>query len=110
MLWRQKDWERNSVQMLARAHFSHKQCTNKNNHELQDMLHDIGINWNDLPTSHKRGRCIVKETIPHYVQPNPNTNIKITISTRSKWVVDNEIPIFSQDKNYIEKYLKLEEE
>ena len=97
MLWRQKDWERNSVQMLARAHFSHKECTNKNNHELQDMLHTIGVNWNDLPTSHKRGRCIVKEIY------------MVESASRSRWVVDNEIPIFSQDKNYIEKYLELEQ-
>jgi tRNA(His) guanylyltransferase len=52
-IWRQKDAERNSIQMLAQSHFSHKQLYLKKIPDLHDMLHEKGINWNDLPTYKK---------------------------------------------------------
>lgn len=103
-LWRQQDATRNSVQMLARSLYSHKQCENKNNTELQELIFQKGINWNDCPTSQKRGRCIVKKISPK-TSLNPKTGEYIT-ANRSEWVVDNEIPIFSQDRSYISKYVE----
>lgn len=102
-LWRQQDATRNSVQMLARSLYSHKECTNKNNSELQELIFQKGINWNDCPTSQKRGRCIVKQ-YTEKTALNPKTN-KYEVAVRSAWVVDNEIPIFSQDRNYINQYV-----
>jgi tRNA(His) guanylyltransferase len=102
-LWRQQDATRNSVQMLARSLYSHKECENKNNSELQEMCFKKGVNWNDCPTSQKRGRCIVKRLSP-LTRLNPKTNEYIT-TERSEWVVDDEIPIFSADRNYVEQYV-----
>jgi tRNA(His) 5'-end guanylyltransferase len=102
-LWRQQDATRNSVQMLARSLYSHKQCEDKNNSELQELCHEKGVNWNDCPTSQKRGRCIVKITA-FCDGKDPRTG-EVTKSLRTKWTVDNEIPIFSQDKSYINGYL-----
>lgn len=102
-LWRQQDATRNSVQMLARSLYSHKECENKNNSELQELIFRKGINWNDSPTSQKRGRCLVKTQYEH-VGVNPKTGESIP-SMRSAWKVDNEIPIFSQDRQYIEKFV-----
>lgn len=107
-LWRQQDATRNSVQMLARSLYSHKQCTDKNNSELQEMCFQKGVNWNDCPTSQKRGRCIVKQ-----LSNREATNLKTgetVIALRSEWVVDNEIPIFSQDRSYISQYVYTENE
>lgn len=104
-LWRQKDCERNSVQMLARSLYSHKECNNKNNSELQEMIFQKGINWNNLPTHQKRGRCIVKK---HYTKEVMGANGIINSIKRSNWVVDNEIPIFSTDKNYINNFVNFE--
>lgn len=102
-LWRQQDATRNSVQMLARSLYSHKQCENKNNSDLQEMCFQKGQNWNDLPTSQKRGRCIVKiKTIKPAYNPQSQTTV---MSERSEWAVDNEIPIFSQDRRYIEQFV-----
>jgi len=98
LLWRQNDWTRNSVQMLGRSLYSQKECHGKNNSQLQDMIHAKGQNWNDLPTHLKRGRCIVKKAY------------EVDGVTRYKWEVDNDIPIFSKDRNYIEQYLKTEDE
>lgn len=106
-LWRQKDATRNSVQMLARSLYSHKQCNNKKNSELQEMCFQKGVNWNNLPTDQKRGRCIVKQT---FVKENIHLPTGQTVqSNRSRWVVDNNIPIFTQDKTYINKFVNIEE-
>jgi tRNA(His) guanylyltransferase len=96
-LWRQQDATRNSIQSLARTKFSATQCFGKSCSELQEMLHKAGTNWNDLPTSFKRGRCVVKETY------------QVGEQTRSRWVVDSEIPVFSQDREYIGRLLAVEE-
>jgi len=100
-LWRQQDWTRNSVQMLARSMYSDKECFKKNNAALQEMCFQKGKNWNDLPTALKRGRCVVKES---YEVTTPTGEA----SQRSRWVVDSEIPIFSENRDYIEKYLERE--
>lgn len=102
-LFRQQDATRNSVQMLARSLYSHKQCEDKNNSELQEMCFQKGINWNDCPTSQKRGRCIVK-IMTDKIGHNPVTGESIE-AKRSEWVVDNDIPVFSQNTHYINKYL-----
>ena len=102
-LWRQQDATRNSVQMLARTLYSHKQLQNKGNSELQELCFQKGVNWNDCLTSQKRGRCIVK-TKTMKEGKNPKTG-QVFIAERSEWVVDNEIPVFSQDRDYINKYV-----
>lgn len=63
------------------------------------LFQEHGVNWNDYPTHLKRGSCCVKVT----TEDSDGNNIK------SSWVVDDEIPIFTQDRNYIDRLL-LEEE
>lgn len=58
ILWRELDATRNSIQSAARSVYSHKQCLNKNTGELQEMLFQQGINWNDYPDSFKRGTFV----------------------------------------------------
>ncbi len=60
-IWRQQDATRNSVQMLARSLYSHKECNNKNNSELQEMTFQKGFNWNDEPAGFRRGRYIHRQ-------------------------------------------------
>ncbi len=56
LIWREQDAARNSVSMVAQAHFSHKQLLGKHSGAMQDMLMEThGINWNDLPDSRRRG-------------------------------------------------------
>lgn len=83
LIWRQQDATRNSVQGLGQKHFSQRQLEGKSCGQIQDMLMlEKGINWNDAPTKFKRGSCCIK--------------------TDDGWKIDNEIPIFTQDRNYIE--------
>ena len=107
-IWRQQDATRNSIQMVAQSNFSHKELQGKSCNVLQDMLHEQkGINWNDYPTVCKRGSCIIKieDGITQYDEAG---NI-CDYTERTKWIVDKEIPIFTQDRNYINKYVMLEE-
>lgn len=102
LIWRQQDATRNSIQSVGQANFSHKELHGKNCSNIQDMLMlDKGINWNDYPTTLKRGSCCIKK--PQITQSSPEGEIVV----RNKWVIDNEIPIFTQDKEYINKLVMI---
>lgn len=90
VLWRQNDATRNSVEMVAQAHFSHGILQHKSQSQMQDMLMlEKGINWNDFPVHQKRGSCCIK------VQGDEDK--------RPKWIIDKNIPIFKGDgRKYID--------
>ncbi len=82
-IWRQQDATRNAIQMLGQSEFSHKELQGKSCNNIQDMLMiEKGINFNNIKTMFKRGCCAKIED--------------------ENWVVDKEIPIFTQNRNYIE--------
>ena len=95
-IWRQQDAVRNSIQMAAQAVYSHKELQNKNQSDLQEMLFQKGINWNDYETWQRRGACVVKKL----TRP---TDVHMT------WCIDTEIPIFTQCRDYINMWLPKEE-
>lgn len=85
-LWRQQDATRNSVQMLGRHYFSHKELHRKNASQIQDMLmNSFEINWNDIDTWKKRGTAMYRED--------------------GAWILDEEMPIITQDRDYIGRHL-----
>ena len=88
-LWRQQDAERNSIQMVAQSMYSQKELDSKKKQDLHELIHLKGDNWNDYPTSKKRGSCCTYE---------------------DGWNIDTEIPIFSKDRGYIEKYIDIEDQ
>jgi len=84
-IWRQQDWVRNSINMVARSYFSHKSIHGLNCKEIQDKLwKEMEVNWNDFPALLKRGSCVLK---------------------KDKWIVDLEIPTFTKDRNYINQFV-----
>lgn len=88
-VWRQKDAMRNSVNMYAQYYFSHKQLQGKNIQDVKDMLTENGTPWEHLPLINQRGFCVEKT---------------IDISSRMG-NLDEDIPIFTEDREYIEKWL-----
>lgn len=62
-IWRQRDWERNSLQMLARSLFSHKELWAKNNSSIHDMLYSKNVNWATLEPRLKNGTFITETGI-----------------------------------------------
>ena len=106
-IWRQQDATRNSIQMVAQSNFSHKELQGKSCNVLQCMLHEQkGINWNDYSTVYKRGSCIIK--IEDGINQYDEVGNICGYTKRTKWIVDKEIPIFIQDRDYINKYVMLE--
>lgn len=104
-IWRQQDATRNAIQCMGQAHFSHKQLQGKNCNKIQDMLFsEKGINFNDLPVEQKRGTCTI---LVKKEQTIPDKEGGLTV-TRSRWETDYNIPIFSKDRDYINKLLKVE--
>lgn len=94
-IWRQQDCTRNAIQMVAQANFSHKELQGKSCNVLQELLWaERGINFNDIPTYYKRGACVTRK--PVVIESG---------ATRNKCFLDKEIPIFTQDRNYIEEHV-----
>lgn len=93
-IWRQQDATKNSISMTAQAQFPHGRLEGLSGKQLQDLLFlERGLNWNDLPVWQKRGVCIVKQ---EYHKGE---------AVRRKWEVDLNIPIFSQERDYINRHV-----
>jgi len=60
-IWRQKDWIRNSTQMLARTYFSHKELQGKSQSDIHEMLYQKNVNWANLPDNLKNGTLITSD-------------------------------------------------
>ena len=92
LIWRQQDATRNSIEALAQSLFPHKELQGLNCKKLQDkMFTEKDVNWNDLPIPMKRGTCCIKDE-------------------NGKWFIDTEIPVFTQDRDYVESRIYFKEE
>ena len=105
LIWRQQDATRNSIEAVGQANFSHHELHKKTCNMIQEMLwSQRGINWNDFPTELKRGSCCVKRQFEETIDDPRNPGQKITVC-RNRWIIDHEIPIFTQDREYIERLI-----
>ena len=118
--WSPLDASRNSIQMVGQANFSHKELQNKSCSDIQDMLMlQRNINWNDLPTYQKRGSCCIKE---EYAVNDNGEEVEVdcvtdvdepveSITFRSRWIIDKEIPIFAgEHRSYIDSLIYLNDD
>ena len=96
LIWRQQDATRNSIEAAGHAYFSAKRLDKVSCSGIQELLwNEKGIDWNDYPTDFKRGSCCIKT--PQIVN-TPDGSVM-----RMKWTVDHDIPIFTQNREYIER-------
>lgn len=104
LIWRQQDATRNSIEAVGQANFSQRELHGKNCNKIQDMLwKERNINWNDFPTDCKRGSCCIKTRVTEAVSVlNGDATVEVS---RSRWVVDREPPVFTQDREYVERRL-----
>lgn len=105
LIWRQQDAMRNSVEAVGQANFSQKQLHRKNRNDIKEMLREEKqINWDDFPSDCKRGSACycVDENITMPDPRNPETEISVK---RKRWKIDNDIPVFSEDREFIERLL-----
>lgn len=103
LIWRQQDATRNSIQAAGQYYFSHKELQGKTCNDIQDMLFlKKGVNWSeDYATVFKRGSCCIKVPAMEAFSIDKNGNVVEKEIIRSHWEIDTEIPIFTQDRDYI---------
>lgn len=121
-VWRQQDATRNSIQSVAQSLYKHQELNGKNTSELQEMIFQKGINWNDYAPKYKRGRMISKEkdrkVICDLKSPeNEQKREQVKKSSPDDWFVNHEknefcirtkvwknieVPIFTQDKEFLD--------
>jgi len=94
-IWRQRDWERNSLHMLARSLYSTSELVGKKKADMLAMCREKGVVWEDLHPALKRGRCAKRQS---YEGPGG--------SLRYEWRVDDHVPVFSQARDYVEQHLE----
>lgn len=101
-IWRQQDWNRNSLSMLAQSLYSHKELQNKGRPELHEMCFQKGVNWATLDSHVKDGRVVVKRQVERaFAHDDPKGNREIGTVLRSEWHVPEETPIFSDDRAFV---------
>ena len=84
-VWRQQDAMRNAVAMAARTQFSQKQLHEKHIEEQKAMLGTKGFQFSDYPADFRMGTIITERE--HHVAP-----------------------LFSKEKDFLKKFLSVEEE
>ena len=100
-IWRQQDAIRNSIQSMGQAHFSHKELMNKNCENIKQMLVEKNLKWESIPVSCQRGICVVKKPTKVKTQINMKAMTYVEM-TRNRWTVDDNIPLFWEDRKYID--------
>lgn len=95
-IWRQKDATRNSIQSAGQSQFSHRELEGKSQSDIQEMLFQKGINWNDYSVPEKRGAFVRRADM--------DIDSLETVYTRT-WIIDTEMPILTGDRNYIDKLI-----
>ena len=93
LIFRQQDCTRNSISMAADALLKGSMEGVKNDVKQERLFKEAGINWNDYKTKYKRGSVIKK------------IEVNVGSAIRNRWVVDEETPIFTQDKDYLINFM-----
>ena len=90
LIWRQQDCIRNSINLLAQSLYSHKELQGISCKDLQNkMLIEKNINWDNERTDFKRGTTAIRDK-------------------NGKWFIDKEIPIFKENRDYINDLIFVE--
>ena len=97
-IWRQQDAIRNSILMTAQSILPLRELHGKNCTELKQMLADRSVIWDDFAPTLRHGSCAVYE---EYLKDDV---------VRHRWTTDTNIPVFTKDRSYIDRYVYTAEE
>lgn len=108
-LWREQDATKNAISMAANHYYSHNELHKKNGSDMQEMLWQKNINFNDYPAFFKRGTYVKRKKIEQYA---PNNELVIrtkvealeipplgTIANRVGFIFNNEPIEVASEKN-----------
>ena len=97
LIWRQQDAIRNSIEATGQAHFSHKQLHNKTCVQIKEMLKsDCNFDWDELALYLQRGSACYK--------------VQRENEVHAKWFIDRNIPLFTQDRDFVERHVLIGKE
>lgn len=102
-LWRERDATKNAISMAARAHYSHGALDHKNGSEMQEMLFQKGVNFNDYPAFFKRGTFVRRINVERLLTEDELARIpeqhRPTGPVIRSEIVELDMPIFSTVSN-----------
>lgn len=103
LIWRQQDAVRNSIQSVGQHYFSNSQLHGKSCSVVREMLlQDKGVVWEDFPIEYQRGSCCYKVPSTETIHIKDRGAVSVQ---RNKWVVDCDIPVFTQDREFVQKWI-----
>lgn len=105
-IWRQKDAIRNHINTVAQSIYSHKELHEKPQDEVKKMLEAKNIDLMSYGAGAAHGRIIKKvvEEKQITLTKGPDTGNNVTVNS-SKFVVDAEIPVFVDQRGYLEQLI-----
>ena len=110
VLWRELDSTKNAISSATRCFYSPAQMEGKNSSDKQEMLHQVGVNFNTYPAFFKRGTFVQRRKsvrrytadevavlpLKHNARINPDLEIERTD------VVELSMPPFSKVINRVD--------
>ena len=94
-IWRQQDAIRNAISAIGQATYKHKELQGKSTTDIIWMLENDGNSIMNYPLKYLRGSACYKGTEERYSEYAGD------FITRNVWRIDEEIPIFSEVRNFI---------
>ena len=110
-IWRQEDCIKNSISMIAMKYFSDKELHGKSTIDRKRMLEEKSIYINEEYDRYKlRGTAVYYDMIkiPYDSEADNLDSIRDIMSENV--LMDKDIPIFKEDRDFIERYVFLEDD
>lgn len=103
-IWRQQDAMRNSVLMVAQAHYTPAQMHGQNTSELRRLLaSEKNVRWEDFPPRFRNGRVVErKERVSdvEYIDKRTGEPRRVEGVSRRSWEADA-APVFTETRAFL---------
>lgn len=107
LIWRQQDGIRNSISAVGQKYFSAKELNSVSSANLLVKLKkEKHCDWNDIPLYLQRGTAVYRKPTTIKVKNHYEKN-NVEEVIRNKWTIDKEIPLFVENKEFVNKYIIL---
>lgn len=92
-VWREMDATKNALSMAAREMYSQRELHGKNSSQLNELLFQKGVNFNDYPVAFKRGLYVQRRTVERYLSEEERARIPAKNQPEDGKVVRSEITV-----------------
>lgn len=103
LVWRQQDAIRNSIEAVGQAYFSANELHGKNQKAIKEMcLSQYDVDWEKLPATCQRGSSCYRVPVTETIEVPGRDAVEVT---RNKFLVDDNTPVFSNNREFVERWL-----